>query len=146
MFSYSDCLPAGRRGKHFRRKEIMNKRELDTFKKLLLKKREELISSVNHITGDTRRQSQKEASGDLSGYALHMADMASDNYDRELSFNLASGERETLLQIDEALRRIDDKTYGKCLSCKKKISKRRFTAVPHAKLCLKCKQQDESKK
>ena len=124
----------------------MNKKETDKFKKLLLKKREELISSVNHFTGDTRRQSQKEASGDLSGYTLHMADMASDNYDRELSFNLASGERETLLQIDEALRRIEDRSYGKCLMCKKKISKRRLSAVPHAKLCLKCKQQEESGK
>ena len=75
-----------------------------------------------------------------------MADMASDNYDRELSFNLASGERETLLQIDEALRRIEDRSYGKCLMCKKKISKRRLSAVPHAKLCLKCKQQEESGK
>ena len=123
----------------------MTKKELLKFKKMLLQKREELISNVNHITGDTRRQSQREASGDLSGYSLHMADMASDNYEREFSLNLASGERETLLQIDEALKRIEDKVFGKCLSCNRKISKRRLTAVPHAKLCLKCQQKEETK-
>lgn len=124
----------------------MIKKELEKFKKLLLKKREELISNVNHITGDTRRQSQKEAAGDLSGYTLHMADMASDNYEREFSLNLASGERETLLDIDEALKRISEKTYGKCLSCGKKISKKRLYALPHAKLCLACKRDEEEKK
>lgn len=124
----------------------MNKKELEKYKELLIEKREELISNVNHITGDTRRQSQKEAAGDLSGYSIHMADMASDNYEREFSLNLASGERETLLEIDEALKRIDEKTYGKCLSCGKKISKKRLLAVPHAKLCLKCKQREEEKK
>ena len=123
----------------------MNKKESEKFKKLLLKKREELISSVNHITGDTRRQSQKEASGDLSGYSFHMADMASDNFDREFSLNLASGERETLLEIDEALKRIEEEAYGTCLSCKKKISKRRLSAVPYAKLCFRCKKEEEKK-
>ena len=124
----------------------MNKKESEKYKKLLLERRGELISNVNHITGDTRRQSQKEAAGDLSGYSIHMADMASDNYEREFSLNLASSEREALLEIDEALKRIDEKTYGKCLSCGKKVGKGRLLAVPHAKLCLKCQQQEEEKK
>jgi len=124
----------------------MVKKELDKFKKLLLKAREEVFSSVDHITGETRRSSQKDASGDLSGYTFHMADMASDNYDREFSLNLASGERETLIKIDEALKRIEEKNYGKCLSCGKNISKRRLTAIPHAKLCMVCKRKEEEAK
>ena len=124
----------------------MDKKELEKFKKLLLTKRTELVNNVNHITENTRKQSQKEASGDLSGYSLHMADMASDNYDSEFSLNLASGERKTLLEIDEALKRIDEKTYGRCLSCEKRISKKRLLAVPHAKFCLPCKQKEEGKK
>jgi len=123
----------------------MTKKDLEKFKKLLLKRREEIISNVDHITGDTRK-SQKEASGDLSSYSFHMADMASDNYDREFSLNLASGERETLLEIDEALKRIDEETYGKCLFCGRNISKKRLTAVPHAKFCLACKEKEEGKK
>ncbi len=123
----------------------MNKLELEKFKNLLLEKREELMSDVNHITEDTRRASQKEASGDLSSYSLHMADVASDNYDREFSLNVASGERNTLLDIDEALKRIKDKTYGKCISCGENIAKKRLLAVPHAKLCMSCKSKEEKK-
>ncbi len=123
----------------------MNKTELEKFRKLLLQKREDLMSDVNHITEDTRKSSQKEASGDLSAYSLHMADVASDNYDREFSLNVASGERNTLLDIDEALKRMKDKTYGKCSTCGKSISKKRLLAVPHAKLCIPCKRKEEHK-
>ncbi|MDD5681142.1 MAG: TraR/DksA family transcriptional regulator, partial [Candidatus Omnitrophica bacterium] len=97
----------------------MNKIEIEKFKKLLLQKRDDIMSDVNHITEDTRKTSHKEASGDLSSYSMHMADVASDNYDREFSFNLASGERNTLLDIDDSLKRIKDKTYGKCIVCGK---------------------------
>ena len=123
----------------------MNKIELEKFKKLLLKKREDIMNDVNHITEDTRKSSQKEASGDLSAYSLHMADVASDSYDREFLLNVASGERNTLLDIDEALKRMKDKTYGKCIVCGKNISKERLVAVPHAKLCMSCKRKEEHK-
>ena len=123
----------------------MNKIESEKFKKLLLQKRENIMSDVNHITEDTRKSSQKEASGDLSSYSLHMADVASDSYDREFLLNLASGERNTLLDIDDALKRIKDKTYGKCIMCGKNISKKRLLAVPHAKLCIPCKRKEEHK-
>ena len=59
---------------------------------------------------------------------------------------MASGERETLLEIDEALKRIEEKAYGKCVACGKKIGKKRLLAVPHAKLCLLCKEEEEKKK
>lgn len=123
----------------------MNKMELEKFRKLLLQKREDVVSDVTHITEDTRRSSQKEASGDLSAYSLHMADVASDSYDREFSLNVASGERNTLLDIDDALKRMKDKTYGKCIMCGKSISKKRLLAVPHAKMCIPCKRKEEHK-
>ncbi len=124
----------------------MTKKDIEKYKQLLIKAREEIISSVDNITGETRRQSQKDASGDLSGYTLHMADVASDNYDREFSLNLASGERETLIKIDEALKRIEEKGYGKCLSCGKNISKKRLNAIPYAPLCMPCKKKEEENK
>ena len=122
----------------------MNKKETSKFKEMLLKKREEMTSDIKHITEDNRKSSQKEASGDLSGYSLHMADMASDHYDREFSLNVASGERNTLLDIDDALKRIKDGKYGKCILCGKVIAQKRLQAVPHAKLCLKCKKKEEN--
>lgn len=123
----------------------MTKREAAKFKKLLLKKREDILKEINHIARENL-MSQKEASGDLSGYSYHMADMASDSYDRELSLNIASGEQEIIYEIDEALKRIEEGQYGRCLDCDKKIPGRRLRAVPYAKLCIQCQSKEEKHK
>lgn len=122
----------------------MNKKELERFKKLLLKKREELILEMNNITKDTLNKSQREASGDLSGYSFHMADQATDNYEREFSLNLASDNQKIIYTIDEALRRIKDKDYGRCLTCSKEISRKRLRVVPYAILCIDCQRKEEA--
>lgn len=124
----------------------MNKKELERFKKLLLKKREDLTSEMNHITRDSLSKSQREASGDLSGYSFHMADQASDNYEREFSLNLASDSQKLIYAIDEALGRIKDKTYGRCSGCNKEISRKRLRAVPYATLCINCQRKKESRR
>lgn len=115
------------------------------FKKLLLKKREDILEEIKNIAKENLK-SQKEASGDLSGYAYHMADMASDSFDRELSLNIASGEQEIIYEIDEALKRIREGKYGRCVSCNKKIPAKRLTAVPYAKYCIQCQSKEEKTK
>ena len=124
----------------------MNKLELEKFKKILLKLRDEVAGEINNIAKDTLNKSQRDASGDLSGYSLHLADMASDHYDREFSLGLASSGREALLLIDEALKRIEDKSFGKCLICKKPIKKRRLEALPYAEHCIECQSKEEKRK
>lgn len=124
----------------------MNKKELEQYKKILEVERRKLIGDINHIEKESLKQSQRDASGDLSGYGFHMADVATDNYDREFSLDLASCEQTRLNDIVDALEKIDDGTYGLCESCKKKISNRRLHAVPYARLCIKCKEQEEKKK
>ncbi|MBN2097891.1 MAG: TraR/DksA C4-type zinc finger protein [Candidatus Omnitrophica bacterium] len=124
----------------------MNKKELERFKKLLLKKREDLASEMQNITKESLSKSQREASGDLSGYSFHMADQASDNYEREFSLNLASDNQKLIYAIDEALGRIKDKSYGRCLECNKAISRKRLSAVPDATLCIDCQRKEEVKK
>jgi RNA polymerase-binding protein DksA len=123
----------------------MNKRERENFKKLLIKEKEKLLGELKHIIEDTQK-SQKEASGDISSYTYHMADVATDSYDREFSLDIASNERKILREIDEALRRIDDGSYGICLSCGKKIAKSRLKVIPHTNFCINCQQSQESKK
>ena len=124
----------------------MNKKELEKFKNILIKKREDVITEMNNITKDTLSKSQREASGDLSGYSFHMADQASDNYDREFSLTLASDNQKIIYAIDEALRRIKDKSYSQCLQCNKEISRKRLCAVPYATLCISCQRKEEDKK
>jgi DnaK suppressor protein len=123
----------------------MGKREADVYKKLLLEKRDELVGDISHISEDTLKKSQKGASGDISGYTFHMADVATDNYDREFSLGLASKERGVLVEIHHALRKIQDGVFGLCETCKKSISKVRLKAVPYATLCLKCQQNKEKR-
>ncbi|MBI3252097.1 MAG: TraR/DksA C4-type zinc finger protein [Candidatus Omnitrophica bacterium] len=124
----------------------MDKKEAKIFKELLLKKKDALSKGIEHIAKDALKTSQRDAAGDLSAYSLHMADMATDNYDREFSLGLADNEQKILNRIDEALEKIDGGTFGLCELCGKKISKVRLKAVPYAELCVPCQEKQEKKK
>ena len=126
-------------------KKKFTKSDLKDFKKIVLKKKEEIFADLKHISDDTLKKSQKEASGDISGYTYHMADVATDNYDREFSLGLASGERKFIYELDDALKRIEEGTFGICDDCKSFITKIRLRAVPSARLCIKCQQKREKK-
>lgn len=123
----------------------MKQRKLDkkSYKKLLLDKREEILGDISQISEDTLKKSQKDASGDISGYTFHMADVATDNYDREFSLGLASKERVVLLEINSALQKLSENKYGVCESCKKPISIVRLKALPYTRYCLKCQKNQE---
>ncbi|MCM8771307.1 MAG: TraR/DksA C4-type zinc finger protein, partial [Candidatus Omnitrophica bacterium] len=119
-------------------KKKYSKKELAEFKKLILKKKNEVIEQINHISEDTLKKSPKEASGDISSYTYHMADVATDTYDREFNVSLASNERALFYEIQDALKKIEEGTYGICEECKNLIAKARLKAIPYARLCLKC--------
>ena len=120
-------------------------KELKKYKILLFKERETIGGGLSHITEESLKTSQRDAAGDLSGYSYHMADMASDNYEREFSLGRASDEQNLLYTIDEALKRVEDGTYGSCLQCGKQISKKRLDALPHTELCINCQTSNEGK-
>ena len=124
----------------------MNKKDLKFFKELLMKKKTNLAKGIDHIANDALKTSQRDAAGDLSAYSLHMADMATDNYDREFSLGLADNEQKILNRINEALEKITDNKFGLCELCEKKISKVRLKAVPYAELCVPCQEKQEKKK
>ena len=121
----------------------ITKKDAKVYRKFLLERREELIGDITHISEETLKKSQKDASGDNSGYAFHMADVATDSYDREFSLDLASKERQVLIEINHALDKIEEGEYGLCEGCKKPITKVRLKAVPYAMLCLKCQEKKE---
>lgn len=124
-------------------KKKFNKKELAYFKKLILKTREEILDEIRHISEDTLKKSQKDASGDISGYTYHMADVATDTYDREFSLGLASNEQKILYELDDALKRIDEGTFGICEECKSPITKTRLKALAYTRLCVKCQEKKE---
>lgn len=124
----------------------MNKKDASDFKKRLVDLRTKVSDEMRQIGGGSLKQSQRDASGDLSAYTFHMADVASDSFERELSWDRASVEQKVLFCIDDALKKIDDGVYGLCECCKKKINKERLKAIPYAKFCRTCKEQHEQKK
>lgn len=117
--------------------------DLKFFKEKLIKMRSELTDEVTRIKNETLKKSNRDSSGDLSGYSLHMADQATDNFDREFSLDLAHNEQEILYNIDTALKRIDEKSYGQCITCNKTITKQRLKAVPYADYCIVCQEAEE---
>ncbi|MCX7928020.1 MAG: TraR/DksA C4-type zinc finger protein [Candidatus Omnitrophica bacterium] len=123
-------------------KKKFDKKELQEFKKLLLHQKETLLDSLEHSAQDTKT-SPKDASGDISSYTFHMADVATDTYDREFAIGMASNERQLLYEIEDALKRIEDGTYGICEECANLISVARLKALPYARLCLSCQEKKE---
>jgi len=121
----------------------VRKEELVRFRKILLIKRELLSGDVNTLQNEALRKNRQEATGDLSNMPIHMADIGSDNYEQEFALGLIQNEEVTLREIDEALKRIEDRSYGKCEDCGKKIPVARLKAKPHAKYCIECKRQEE---
>lgn len=124
----------------------MLKKEAKRYRELLLKLKERITEGIKHISEDTLKKSQKDAAGDISGYTLHMADVATDAYDREFSLGLASNDRNALIQIEDAIKKIDEGNFGICEQCGKSIAKTRLKAVPFTRLCLKCQQRQEKKR
>ena len=123
----------------------MNKKNLEYFKKLILKKREELYNELGYLEDASMSSTTKDQSGDLSSYSFHMADQGTDTMEREMAFNFASREGRYLYHLNEALERIEDGAYGICRTCNGEISKKRLEAVPHATQCIKCKSSEEKK-
>lgn len=121
----------------------MPRREMTKFKEHLIAQKDKVQREIKSLRDENLNRSQKDASGDLSGYAFHLADMATDNYDREFSLGLADNELKILYSIDDALERIKEGTFGICESCDKPIAKRRLMALPHTKLCLNCMSEEE---
>jgi DnaK suppressor protein len=113
----------------------MTPERIEHYKQLLLAKRRELLQNVNHMEEEALRKSL-QTSGDLSSMPIHMADLGSDNYEQDLAVGLMDGERRLLQEIDQALDRIQQGTYGICEGTDKPISRARLEAMPWARYCI----------
>ncbi len=123
----------------------LTKKDAEYFKKLIMQTKEKVLDEIKHISDDTLKKSQRDAAGDISGYAYHMADVASDAYDREFSLGLAAKERQSLYEVEDAIEKIEEGTFGICEECKSLISKTRLKVVPFARLCVKCQERKEKR-
>ena len=112
-------------------------KDLEYFREIILKKRDEAEQELE-ILQSTLRESM-ENSSDESAYSFHMADAGTDAQEREKTYMLFNRTRKFIKYLDDAITRIDNKTYGVCKVTGKKISKGRLEAVPHTQLSIEAK-------
>jgi DnaK suppressor protein len=107
------------------------------FRTLLEQERERITSAIEYLHEENPGNMEDEV-GELAGRGSdnHLGDMASVTFDRELDQGLEEGAQQTLDQIDRALKKIDDGTYGTCERCGKPIGEERLRARPWATLCI----------
>ena len=113
----------------------MNKKETEKYRRLLEDKKNSLSAEIAK-TRSAEEETTEESTQDI-------ADKAVSSYTREFLYSLTDGERGTLLHIDDALARIEDGTYGFCLSCNTAMTEKRLNAVPWAPYCLDCQELSE---
>jgi DnaK suppressor protein len=107
----------------------------DTYRKVLIEQRKEIMNLYEH---DLRvgQEASDEGTEDI-------VDRANNSYNREFMFALSDSERGILLEIDDALQRLDNDKFGTCLNCSQSIPKARLRALPWARYCIDCQEQVE---
>jgi DnaK suppressor protein len=113
-------------------KTKLTAKQLNHYRELLLVKRSELAGDLSAIEAEALRS----RGGEVSHMPIHMADIGTDTFDQDFMLGLAETERRQLREIDEALQRIEDGTYGVCHMTGKDIPKARLDAKPWAKYTI----------
>lgn len=113
----------------------MNAKERERFKKILVKKKEEIINILS--------EAYSEGKEIETGISQDVVDKAESSYTKEFLFNLSDTERIRLSMIDEALKRIEESSYDICQICQNDIGKKRLVVVPWAPNCIKCQEKEE---
>lgn len=108
--------------------------EIREFKALLLEKLEEILDNVVFMEEEALRKPRT----DLSNLPFHMADAGTDTFELENTLGLVDSERKLLLEIVDALARIENDTYGICEGNNEPIPKARLDAIPWARYCVAC--------
>jgi RNA polymerase-binding protein DksA len=118
----------------------LHTKELEHYRDLLLAKRRELVGDMSSM----EREALRSAGGtNLSNLPLHMADMGTDNYEQEFTLGLMEKDRQLLRDINRALAKIMDGTYGICEGTGKPINKPRLEAQPWARYSIEYARQME---
>jgi RNA polymerase-binding transcription factor DksA len=143
--SLADIL--GFNPKRVKAAEVIEERSVpDKYKryhKLLIDLRSRLTEGIERHSEETLKRSVKDDAGDLSSYGQHMADAGTDTFDRDFALSLVSNEQEALSEIEAAIKRIRDGTYGICEITAKPISKERLLAVPFTRYSAEAQKQIE---
>lgn len=131
------------------------KKDLEHFKEIILEKRDEILEQLQNLRDQMLDPATGEYINENSPYSLHMAEQGTDAMEREKTFLYAQRENKFLGYLEDALKRIENGTYGICVACIEEpqhlcptcplIPKERLEAVPHSQLCLPMKEKQEKR-
>jgi len=113
----------------------MDKKRLEYYKKKLATRREELARAIART-----EQEGREADEDPT---VDLADKAANSYTKEFLFGQTHNDWSTLKLVDEALKRIEEGTFGECVSCHQELQQKRLEAVPWTRHCIPCQEKKE---
>jgi RNA polymerase-binding protein DksA len=114
------------------------------FRQALTEERQRIQAALDNLH-EENPGSITDETGEDAVYDNHLADTATVTYDRELDYTLEENSEHMLAEIDAALHRIEDGTYGKCTNCGKEIAPERLEARPWATLCIDCQRTREGR-
>jgi RNA polymerase-binding protein DksA len=117
----------------------MNSNKLNRFRSLLAAMHERVGGEVNYVVESLHEDVDQNAN--VSSAPVHLADVATAAVDADVQ--VLNAERSMFEQIDGALRRISDGSFGRCTSCGTAIAEERLEALPYTSLCARCAQTAE---
>jgi RNA polymerase-binding protein DksA len=112
--------------------------EMERFESLLMERRRVLLSDLQAL-----EDPDAHGVSETSAVSSHLADLGSDREASDISLGMRASESTEVREIDEAVERIREGSFGRCESCEKPIAKERLEAIPYARLCLPCKVEEE---
>jgi DnaK suppressor protein len=117
----------------------MNKKEREQFRRMLQQKKESIVRKLSELTNESKEME--------TNVAQDVVDKAETSYTKEFLLSLSDADREQLLLIDEALKRLDRNEFGICQLCHQEIGRKRLEAIPWTPYCIDCqeKAEEESK-
>ena len=121
----------------------MTTEDRDFFKRMLEEKRVSIMRDLGLLEAHSMKATSAESSGDQI-YSDHMPDLASDAMERDKAFMFASRDGVYLGQLEKALQRLEEGTYGVCRLCEVDIPRARLEAVPTTKICVSCKEKEHA--
>jgi len=121
----------------------MRKTELERFRSLLQSEKDRLQRSLAKHSKIIHHEGQESGGETAKAHSNHMADQGSDEFQYETTIRFASTEGHSLYEIDQALLRIENNTFGKCQGCGKSIALPRLRVLPYAVLCIECQEKEE---
>lgn len=116
--------------------------DTDRFREALLEERKRVEAAIENLHQENPGTLAEDA-GEETAYDNHLADTATETYDRELDYTLEENSEHVLAEIDAALKRIEERTYGICTNCGTQIAEERLEALPWATLCIDCARDRE---